>query len=200
MDYGLWTMDRGIGRGLAGRQMCVGPRAWRRGMRLSVPVATGRHRRRLRIVVVQPRSRARAGGDEQQRLTMVCRVSSAEASLGPWVVVPSICRSVALSPRHWRATPSLYQTFEKFARNAAIARHRCDTLEDTNHVSLDATAGTSNEVTRACVDSDRHEVRPRLTHRLSLLVPHVIHPQASLLVCNAGAILNEKRVLEKCTW
>lgn len=27
----------------------------------------------------------------------------------------------------------------------------------------------------------------------------VFHVQATLLICNSGAILNEKRVLEKCT-
>lgn len=34
---------------------------------------------------------------------------------------------------------------------------------------------------------------------LACTSPHRTAPQASLLVCNAGAILNEKRVLNKCT-
>ena len=43
-----------------------------------------------------------------------------------------------------------------------------------------------------------YDVSPPLI--LTLAVLDVLLPQSALLVCNAGAILNEKRVLEKCTF
>ena len=61
-------------------------------------------------------------------------------------------------------------------------------LYRTTHDALDAPSGSLDDTDSA---TDRSI---SLTSRLPLYPP-----QASLLVCNAGAVLNEKRVLNKCT-